>query len=181
MKKQVLFIHEAGGRPESSGLLTHLKDALGADYEVIAPAMPEPENPRYAPWQEQVAKELAGLGGEVILVGHSLGGSVLVKYLSEHDYKQPVAGLFLVASAYWGGKDPDWQVEEYALHADFASKLPHGMPVFLYHSSGDEVVSFSHQAEYAEKLPQAIVHELSGSEHYFEDGLPELAEDIKSL
>nr|WP_235788441.1 alpha/beta hydrolase [Salipaludibacillus sp. CUR1] len=45
--------------------------------------MPNPENPEYILWKKQLEKELDKLNGDVILVGHSLGGSVLLKYLSE--------------------------------------------------------------------------------------------------
>jgi uncharacterized protein len=183
MKKQVLFIHEAGPQEPHEGgskLGASLQSALGAEYEVVRPKMPHPENPRYAAWEEQVEKELAMLNGEAILVGHSLGGAVLLKYLSEHLYTKPLGGLFLVAPAYWG-KDEDWINDEYTLQEDFASHLPEVQQIFLYHSRDDAVVPFAHLALYAEKLPRATVRQFDGRGHYFTDGLPELAEDIKSL
>ncbi len=86
MKKQILFIHSAGaqGPHEGSGrLVAHLQKGLGPEYQVLYPIMPDPENPAYEPWKAQLEKELTALEGEAILVGHSLGGSVLLKYLSE--------------------------------------------------------------------------------------------------
>ena len=47
MKKQVLFIHSAGIQDfhkGSSNLLAYLKDALGDEYNLLYPKMPNPEN-----------------------------------------------------------------------------------------------------------------------------------------
>ncbi len=84
----------------------------------------------------------------MILVGHSLGASILLKYLSEEKAEKPVAGVFLVAPPYWGAED--WEVSEYALQADFASKIPKELPMFFYHSRDDEWVPFAHLTLYAE-------------------------------
>ncbi len=49
MKKQILFIHSAGaqGRHQRSGdVAAYLQDALGAEYEVLYPKMPDPESPQ---------------------------------------------------------------------------------------------------------------------------------------
>src|SRR3712207_5812170 len=112
--------------------------------------MPDADNPAYAAWKGRIARELAAPDGEVILVGHSLGGSLLLKYLSEENPERPVAGLFLIAAPHWGAEG--WEVGEYALQDDFASKLPGELPVFLYHSRDDEVVPFAHHVLYTEGL-----------------------------
>ena len=141
--------------------------------------MPNEESPVYEAWKYQIARELVALDDEVILVGHSLGASILLKYLSEEKVEKPVAGLFLIAPPYWGTED--WKVDEYALQPDFASKLPEELPVFFYHSRDDEWVPFAHLALYAEKLPQATIHEFDGRGHQFDDDLSEVARDVKRL
>ena len=122
---------------------------------------------------------LAAPDGETVLVGHSLGASFLLKYVSEEAVEKPVAGLFLVASPYFGSED--WEVGEYELRTDFASKLPEDLPVFFYHSRDDEVVPFAHLALYAERLPQATTREFDGRGHQFGDDLSEVARDIKRM
>ena len=59
--------------------------------------------------------------------------------------------------------------------------LPEGLPVFLYHSRDDEWVPYAHLALYAEKLPQATIHEFDGRGHQFDGDLSEVARDIKEL
>ncbi|MCM3260473.1 alpha/beta fold hydrolase [Paenibacillus lautus] len=180
MKKQVLFIHSAGPqgiRQGSSGLIAHLQEQLGEAYHVLSPGMPDPD---YALWKAQIASEIEGLDEEVILVGHSLGGSLLLKYLSEEGCKRTISGLFLIAAPYWG-KEDDWQNEEFALTKSFASKLPQLPNLFLYHSRHDPVVPFAHAQHYAKQLPEAVTRVYEGDDHYFREGLPELVDDIKRI
>jgi predicted alpha/beta hydrolase family esterase len=179
MKKQVLFVHGGGqgAYEEDKNLAASLRDVLGVAHEVRCPKMPDEDSPEYEAWKDQIAKELTALDGEVSLVGHSLGASILLKYLSEEKVEKPVAGIFLIAPPYWGAED--WEVGEYALQENFASKLPKDLPVFFYHSRDDEWVPFVHLALYAEKLPQATFREFDGRGHQFNDDLSEVARDIK--
>jgi serine hydrolase len=164
--------------PEGSGVLAdYLERSLGADYQVIAPEMPDAAiGPHYLPWRNQIDSELSAVDGAVVLVGHSFGGSVLLKYLAEGPPPRSVAGLFLVSVPWWGPEG--WAYDEYALPADFASRLP-AMPTFFYHSREDPHVPFAHLALYEQRLPQATSRPIDGSQHSFTDGLPELVSDIR--
>ena len=181
MKKQVLFVHGGGqgAYEEDKKMAANLRDVLGAAYDVRCPKMPDEDRPEYGAWKDRIARELAAPDGEVILVGHSLGASILLKYLSEEKVEKPVAGMFLIAAPYWGVKD--WEVGEYALQKDFASKLPEQLPMFFYHSRDDEWVPFAHLALYKQKLPQATIREVDGRGHQFDDDLSEVARDIERL
>ncbi len=182
MKKHILFIHSAGPQQQgegSSGLVTYLKNELGNDFEIHHPLMPDPENPRYDAWKKKLHKDLSTLQGEAILIGHSLGGSVILKYLSEEKYTASIKALFLVSTPYWG--KTSWEMDEYVLGKDFAEKITPFSHLFLYHSKGDEWVPFSHLKLYATELPNAVIREIEGHEHEFSNGLLQLIEDIKQL
>ena len=181
MKRQVLFVHGAGqGAHEADEkLAVSLGDALGTSYEVRSPKMPDEDSPEDAAWKDRISEELAATDGEVVLVGHSAGAFVLLKYLSEEAVEGPIAGLFLVAAPYVG--TGGWEIDGYALQKDFASRLPERLPVFLYHGREDEVVPFEHLALYAEMLPRATVREFDGRGHQFDEDLSEVALDIKGL
>ncbi|WP_147803953.1 alpha/beta fold hydrolase [Alkalicoccus halolimnae] len=183
MTKQVLFIHSAGNQglhEGSTGLAAYLKDALGEEYHFLSPDMPEPEDPAYSRWKEKLEKDFSGLDSEVILIGHSLGGSVLLKYLSEKTVVPSITGLFIVSSPYWG-KETGWVSEDFTLSGNFASKLPPINRIFLYYSRGDEIVPSSHLNLYKQKLPSAEPRLINSDEHLFLNGLPELVEEIKKL
>jgi uncharacterized protein len=180
-KGQVLFIHGGGGEAfEADGALVRsLREALGPDFGVEYPEMPDADAPEFGAWSACISHELSALGAGVILVGHSLGGSVLLKHLSEERVEEPIAGLFLIATPYWGAVD--WKVAEYALREDFPEALPKDVPIFLYHSRDDEVVPFAHLAMYAGRLPHASVREFEDRGHQLGDDLSEVAEDIAGL
>ena len=128
----VLFIQGAGSmhEPEGSGRLAAYLDRELTGYRVTAPEMPDADNPHYQPWRDRIEQELEAIDGEVILVGHSFGGSVLLKYLAEGSYRKPVRGLFLVSVPNWG---PDgWAYDEFAVPNDVGSRLPASrIPVFI--------------------------------------------------
>lgn len=181
MKRHVLFVHGGGeGAHEADErLAASLREALGSEYEVRSPKMPDEDRPEYDAWKEKISGELAAIGGEAVLVGHSLGASVLLKYLSEEAVGRPVAGVFLVATPYWGAED--WEVEEYELREDRVSKIPEELPMFFYHSRDDKVIPFAHLALYKARLPQATVREFDSRGHQFGDDLSEVAGDIREV
>ncbi len=177
----MLFIQGAGegAYDEDAKLAASLQDTLGVEYNVHYPKMPNEANPKDREWIAQISKELALLDGKVILVGHSAGGAVLLQYLLKENVAKPVAGIFLISIPYWGPEDEE--DGEYTLHQGFASKLPNGVPVFLYHSRDDEIVPFAHLNPYEENIPQATVRKFDGRGHQFNNDLSEVAADIKSL
>ena len=104
----VLFIPGAGDprHPQGSAhLADYLARELGDAFELVAPDMPNAEDPHYRSWRDAIERLLPELGDEPLLIGHSFGGSVLVKYLAEGTYKRadcravsrldPVLGLGL--------------------------------------------------------------------------------------
>lgn len=180
MHKHILFIHGggAGAHEADAKLAASLQTALGSEYDVQNPQMPNEDSPEYTTWKKEIAKALGAMKGTVILVGHSLGASMLLKYLSEAKIDS-LAGVFLIAAPYWGTED--WQVEEYALSNGFAAELPTASTIYFYHSRDDEWVPFAHMALYAEQIPQAVFREFDGRGHQFNDDLSEVAADILSL
>lgn len=179
--KNVLFLQGAGeGAHEEDGeLVKSLQAALGAEYVVAYPKMPNEGETKYEELNTWLSKEIDAMSGDLILVGHSAGGSFLIKYLSEEKVEKPVAGIFLIAAPYMGPEG--WLIEEGALQEGFASRLPKGAPVFLDHSRDDEWVPFAHLAIYAEKLPHAVVREFDGGGHQFNNDLSAVAADIVGL
>jgi predicted alpha/beta hydrolase family esterase len=179
-KRRVLFIHGAGpGAHEAdSKLAASLQSELGADWEVVCPKLPE-KRPEYPLWAAQIARAAAKWDEPVFFVGHSFGGSLLLKYLSEQPTGPSAAGIFIIAAPYWGSGG--WSGEEFALKKDFASSLPKNAPVFLYQGRDDNEVPFAHLALYREKLPRAQVRELPGRDHQLNDDLSETARDMLEL
>lgn len=179
--KYVLFIQGAGegAYEEDAKLAASLQEALGAEYRVVYPRMPDEEDPKDDVWMARISKELASMEGTVTLVGHSAGGAVLLKYSLKERLPKPIAGIFLLAIPYWEAEDEPG--EEYTLREGFASRLPQGVPVFFYHSRDDKIIPFEHLAGYAEKIPHATIRQFDGGGHQFNNDMSEIAADITGL
>ena len=179
MRRTVLVIHGAGEPRRRGGKVYWeplLRKALGPDYVVRAPRMPQPTEPRYRTRASRIAELIAGIKNPA-LVGHSFGASVLLKYLSEAAPRPSVAGLFLIATPFWG---PDFP--EFALPPDFGVRLRDVSPLYFYYSRDDSEVPFEHLEQYRRALPQAIVRALDGRGHEFaQPHFPELVDDIRRL
>src|SRR5690606_37819313 len=72
MKPQLLFVHSAGTQDieeSSSVLLGHLKSGLESSYDILAPLMPDLEDPRYDAWAEHLGQVLPRTDAPLVLAG----------------------------------------------------------------------------------------------------------------
>lgn len=184
MVAHVLFIQGAGrgAYDADKHLAESLRRTLGPRFAVRYPAMPNEDDVSYEQWRQQIEQELANVSGPVVIVGHSVGASVLMKWLSERKDESTIAGVYLVSCPFWGGDG--WRYEGFeklALASGVAARLPPGMPVYLYHCRDDATVPFDHLALYTRVLPQATVRAFDEGGHQFNDDLSAVALDIESL
>jgi predicted alpha/beta hydrolase family esterase len=180
-KRKTIFFAHSAGRQDGPGqgsydLVQSLRKELTDQFDILYPIIKNPEAPSYQNWSAMLAEEFSKLQSPIILVGHSLGGSVLLKYLAENPVNIDVSGLFLVATPHWGSN-----VGEFMLPEDFKKKLSHLSPIYLYHGIGDTEVPFRHLDFYRNAFKRAWVRELATDDHIFSNGLPELIVDIKRL
>jgi predicted alpha/beta hydrolase family esterase len=138
--------------------------------------MPRPADPQYWSWARRIDDLIAHTRRPVV-VGHSFGASILLKLLAESVRRPAFAGLFLVATPFWGPHFP-----EFALPPDFGARLRNVSPLYLYQSRDDPEVSLEHLERYRHALPHAVVRVLDGRGHEFnQPDFPELAADIRRL
>jgi predicted alpha/beta hydrolase family esterase len=180
-KTQVLFV-QGGGKgayDEDAALALSLEQALGDGFEVHYPRMPNEADPNMKTWKRKLSVELSRLGERDFLVGHSVGGSILLKYLSEDKVRKPFAGLFLLAIPSW---DADkWDFDDLRLPHDIAERLAYIPRIFLYHSRDDVVVPFAHLKLHGARLPRATIRAVDRGGHQFGSDLTDVASDIRSI
>lgn len=182
MNKYVLFIQGGGGKEDYAAdakLVSSLQQHLGESYLVHYPLLlPDESAPDFGR-KKQIEKEISKIKEEIILVGHSLGASMVLKYLSESQAKKKIEGIFLLSAPFWSGEE-EWK-QGLKLQEDFAAKLPKDVPIFLYHCRDDEEVPFDNLRLYSENLPQATVRQIVSGGHQLNNDLSLVAKDIKSL
>lgn len=183
MSKQVLFIQGAGdgGYEEDAKLVASLQKALGRAYTIHYPRMDtdETEAEFGSAWPQQIGNEISSINSDIILVGHSLGASMLLKYLSENQLKKHIPGIFLIAPPFWSG-DQDW-VQPLKLQEGFSDRLPKDIPLFFYQCKDDDVVPANQFMIYKQSIPWARFHEIAIGGHQLNNDLTLVAQDIKSL
>lgn len=179
--KQVLFIPGGGegGYEADEALVVSLKSILGKEYGVNYPKIQSDESASDFGWPKQIGKKISESNDDFILVGHSFGASMILKFLSENSVAKKIKGIFLIATPFWRGNE-EWQ-QGLKLKENFADNLPVGVPIILYHCKDDEEIPFSHFGLYKQKLPQANFREIESGGHQFNNDLTLVANDIKSL
>ena len=198
MKKQVLVIH--GGDAfatyeeylsflrnyevdleslKRKGWKEALQEKLGNEYEVIAPKMPNKSNARYIEWKIWFEKYISFVNDGGILLGHSMGGSFLAKYLSEEKFPKKIHATFLVSAPY--DIDEDRALVEFVPPDSLSLLEEQGGEVFLYHSKNDPLVPFGELEKYQRALPKARVHTFEDRGHFGQEEFSEIIQDLQSL
>jgi pimeloyl-ACP methyl ester carboxylesterase len=179
---QLLFIQGRGAGTHDewdNELVDSLGRELGPDYEIRYPRMPNEEDPSYVAWKATLEGELAALDDGAILVGHSVGGTILVNALAEDPPAREFGGIFLIAPPFLG--EGGWPSDDPRPRHDLGAGLPRGIPVHFYFGLEDKTTPPSHAELYARAVPQAKIHRLPGRDHQLNNDLREVAAAIRLL
>jgi predicted alpha/beta hydrolase family esterase len=183
MTKHLLFVQGGGGENAHDAwdnkLVESLERELGSGYEIRYPRMPDENHPKFARWNLAIRKELGKLDDGAILIGHSIGATILAHSLAEEPPEHPPAGIFLVSMPFIG--KGGWPSEDIKPEPHLGAKLPAQSPVYLYQGDADETVPAKHVELNAKAIPQAVLRKLSGRDHQLNNDMSEVAADISEL
>jgi predicted alpha/beta hydrolase family esterase len=159
-----------------------LRQDLGDAFEVFMPAMPNSQNAKYNEWKLWFERHFEYLDQELVLVGWSLGGYFLVKYLLEEEFPFSIKALVLLAAPFaeeaLDGEDGGDFVFASERVSDLQNKLKN---IVIMHSTDDFVVPYEHALKYAEALPQAELVTFEDRNHFLVPEFPELLAKIMSF
>jgi len=178
----VLFIHSAGtqGPGEGSAALREaLEGGLPQGMHFKAPLMPAPDDPKAELWLAAFESEVTGIEHDLVIVGHSLGGSIALKGLARLGVPVNLKGVITVAAPFWGA--PDWDFESFALPDDAAEKLVDLSRLRILQGDRDEVVPVDHAQRYKALLPNAQIAILPGVDHAAAGAAPAVIEAVAAL
>ncbi len=182
MIRQVLFIQGAGEGTHDEWddkLVDSLRAELGDGFEVRYPRMPDEDDPSAVTWVPAIREAIARLDGNAVVVGHSVGGTVLMHSLADDPPDRPVAAIILLAAPFVG--DGGWPGDEFVLPNDLGARLPPDVPIHLVHGLADDEVPPAHVDLYADAISQAYVHRLPGRDHQLGNDLGDVATVIRAL
>lgn len=157
----------------------NLQKDLGDAYEVILPRMPNSWNARYSEWKIWFEKFVPQLDDNVIFIGHSLGGILLTKYLSEEQYPKKIRATLLVAAPY--NAPDDHPYVDFNIMTPLTKLQEQGGEIILYQSKDDQDVPFSNFERYQKELSTAQARIFTDRQHFNQAHFPELVQDILLL
>ena len=181
-KRQLLFVQGGGAGVHDawdSKLVASLQRELGPSYDIRYPRMPGEDDPSFAAWRATLQTELASLHDGAIVVGHSIGGTIVINVLAQQPPTLKFGAIFLIAAPFVG--KGGWPSDDWEPVKELGGKLPRGVPVYLYHGLADTTAPPSHGELYARAIPQARLFLLPGRDHQLNDDLHEITAVIKSL
>lgn len=197
MKRQVVVIHGGNAydtyaeylstlkskditlqKLHSVGWKENLSKDLGPQFDVLTPKMPNPQNAKYEEWKIWFKKLIPLFTDDVILIGHSLGGIFLAKYLSENKIPLHIVATYLIAAPY---NTPEIHpLADFNITSTFEKFTKQAGKVTLYHSKDDVVVPYENATRYTHDLPNASLKTFIDRGHFNGEHLPELVTDIQT-
>lgn len=178
--RQVLFVQGGGAGAYDewdSVLVDALRADLGPGHEVRYPRMPEEGDPSYSAWSATIWREMADLDEGAVVVGHSIGATILVQALTERPPERSLAAIVLIAAPFVG--PGGWPGADFEFSDDLGDRLPSGVPVHVFHGAQDQTAPPNHAALYADAIPLAQLHVLAGRDHQINGDLTEVADAIR--
>lgn len=153
---------------------------LGDEFEVLLPKMPNGTNVRYAEWQIWLERCIPFLQDNVILIGHSLGGIFLAKYLSENTFPKRITATLLVAAPVSQTSTVE-SLKDFTLPPSLAKMAAQAGTIYIVHSKDDPVVPFTEVARYQHLLPAVKTMIFADRGHFNQERFPELVALLQSL
>lgn len=197
--KQIVVIHGGDAFDSYEAYFEHLKEVkvwledferkswkswlygeLGQDYQVFPLRMPNANNAKYSEWKLWFEKYLPFLNDGVVLLGHSLGGIFLAKYLAENQLPIRVQATLLVAPPFDTDNEAG-SLGDFVLPGSLEKLSEHGGAIHIFHSEDDTVVPYQEIDKYANKLPSATLHRFSDRGHFISETFPEVLDVIRNL
>jgi predicted alpha/beta hydrolase family esterase len=194
-KYQILFIHGGMTFKNRKDYLNYLKtkpiyledrkywihDVANklTDFQVIVPRMPQQDNAKYEDWSIYFERFIPELRNGVILIGSSLGGIFLAKYLSENKFPKKIRSVYLVCPPYDNTLSEEDLVGGFTLKSDLSLIEKNAKQITLMFSKNDTIVHISHAEKYQKKLKNARIIIYDDKNGHFK--ISEFPEIIKFL
>lgn len=158
-----------------------VKKKLGGNFEVIIPRMPLQDNAKYSDWKVHFERYLSQLKDNIILIGISLGGIFLAKYLSESKFPKKILAVYLVAPPFDNTLKGEDLVGGFKLKSDLSMIEKNCKNIKLLFSKDDDCVPISHAKKYEEKLKNTkIIIYKSKNGHFKISKFPEIVKMVKA-
>src|SRR3989344_9185017 len=118
----------------------YLRDKLGKKLNIIQPRMPCKDNSNYEEWKIHFERFFPYLTDNIILLGNSLGGIFLSKYLSENQFPRKILAVYLTCPSFEDTSINKKQTSGFILKEDLSFIEKNTDNINLLFSKDDDVV-----------------------------------------
>lgn len=159
----------------------YLDKELSKKFQIIRPHMPLSENAKYEDWKVYFERHFPYLRNNIILIGSSLGGIFLAKYLSEHKFPKKILSIYLVCPPFDNTCFHEDLVGGFRLKSNLSLIEKNSKNLALLFSKDDDDVPVSHAEKYRKKLknPRIIIYK-SKNGHFKISKFPEIVKMLKN-
>jgi uncharacterized protein len=177
-----LKIKKVSLEKKTSWALEYLDKNLGKYFQIVRPKMPLKEDAKYEEWKIFFERHFPLLKNNITLIGVSLGGIFLAKYLSENKFPKKIKAVFLICPPFDNTTEGEDLVGGFRLQKDLNKLDNSSKNVYLMFSKDDPIVPISHADKYRQRLKKAniIIYENKNG-HFMVEKFPELIKIIKKL
>lgn len=160
--------------------LEYLDKELGKKFQIIRPHFPLSENAKYSDWKINFEGFIPLLRNNIILIGNSLGGIFLAKYLSENKFNKKILATYLVCPPFDDTCFTEDLVGGFKLKSNLSLIEKNSKNLTLMFSKDDDSVPVAHAEKYRNKLKKAkIIIYKSKNGHFKVSKFPEIIKMIK--
>jgi predicted alpha/beta hydrolase family esterase len=160
----------------------YLDTQLGKSFQIIRPQMPLKENAQYEDWKIHFERFFPFLRNNLILVGGSLGGVFLAKYLSENKFPKKILATYLICPPFDDTLPKEHLTNRFTLKKDLSRIEKNSPRLTLMFSRNDDIVPVAHAKKYASKLNSAkIIIYKDKNGHFVVPTFPEIVRMIKKV
>lgn len=141
--------------------------------------LPEKGFADYSAWKIMFEKIIPFLEKDVSLIGVSLGGTFLLKYLTENPQDISINKIFLVAAAL--SDSPQEKLWSFQCDKEKIPTIAEKVwQIYCYHSRDDDIVDFADFELLQKLLPQASFRSFSDRGHFYSlERFPEIEVDLQ--
>ncbi|MDD4290261.1 MAG: alpha/beta hydrolase [Patescibacteria group bacterium] len=159
----------------------YFNNSLGRNFEIIKPKMPLKDNAKYNEWKIHFERYFPFIRDNVILIGTSLGGIFLAKYLSENNFPKKILSIYLICPPFDNTLINENLVGGFKLKSSLSNIEKNCKNIILLFSKNDNVVPISHADKYKKLLKNTkIIIYKNKNGHFKIQKFPELIKMLKA-
>lgn len=172
---RVILIHGYNSSPDENFHPWLADELRSRGFEVLIPRLPLVEEPNVLECIQAVVTAAGRLDDQTIILGHSLGGVLALRYLEVAEAVSTPRAVILVGVPWFIRNE---KVKTFFLSEfDFEVVMWKAKEFAVIHSHDDQIVPFDHAQKYAKMLGAELIA-ADGDDHYIGQRYPILLETV---